>query len=58
MRGLVQRWPLSGMAPDVLRQQFSHVPVRALTFSLSSNRWARAVPLALHGDTALRRAEA
>ena len=32
--------------------------VRALTFSLSSNRWARAVPLALHGDTALRRAEA
>ncbi|MGK5074915.1 cupin-like domain-containing protein [Janthinobacterium sp. ZB1P44] len=30
--------------------------VRALTFSLSSNRWARAVPLALHGDTALRRA--
>ena len=32
--------------------------VRALTFSLSSNRWARAVPLALHGDTALRRTEA
>ena len=32
--------------------------VRALTFSLSSNRWARAVPLALHGDVALRRAEA
>ena len=32
--------------------------VRALTFSLSSNRWARAVPLALHGDMALRRAEA
>jgi hypothetical protein len=29
--------------------------VRALTFSLSSNRWARAVPLALHGDVALRR---
>jgi hypothetical protein len=29
--------------------------VRALTFSLSSNRWARAVPLALHGDAALRR---
>lgn len=29
MRGLVQRWPLSGLAPDVLRQQFSHVPVRA-----------------------------
>lgn len=28
--------------------------VRALTFSLSSNRWARAMPLALHGDTALR----
>ena len=27
--------------------------VRALTFSLSSNRWARAVPLALHGDQAL-----
>lgn len=26
--------------------------VRALTFSLSSNRWARAVPLALHGDRA------
>jgi len=32
--------------------------VRALTFSLSSNRWARAVPLALHGEVALRRAEA
>jgi len=29
MRGLVQRWPLSGLAPDVLREQFSHVPVRA-----------------------------
>ncbi|ATD61042.1 transcription factor [Janthinobacterium svalbardensis] len=29
MRGLVQRWPLSTLAPDVLRQQFSHVPVRA-----------------------------
>jgi hypothetical protein len=29
--------------------------VRALTFSLSSNRWARAVPLALHGDTSIRR---
>lgn len=31
--------------------------VRALTFSLSSNRWARAIPLALHGDgdVALRR---
>lgn len=29
--------------------------VRALTFSLSSNRWARAVPLALHGDSAVRR---
>ena len=28
--------------------------VRALTFSLSSNRWARAVPLALQDDTALR----
>ena len=26
--------------------------VRALTFSLSANRWARAVPLALSGDTA------
>ena len=32
--------------------------VRALTFSLSSNRWARAVPLALQGEAALRRAEA
>ena len=30
--------------------------VRALTFSLSSNRWARAVPFSLHGDAALRRA--
>ncbi|MCC7704618.1 cupin-like domain-containing protein [Janthinobacterium sp. GW460P] len=30
--------------------------VRALTFSLSSNRWARAMPLALHGGKALRRA--
>ncbi|WP_219135491.1 cupin-like domain-containing protein [Janthinobacterium sp. UMAB-60] len=29
MRGLVQRWPLSRLAPDVLREQFSHVPVRA-----------------------------
>ncbi|MBA5636060.1 cupin-like domain-containing protein [Duganella sp. LX20W] len=29
--------------------------VRALTFSLSSNRWARAVPFALHGDTSVRR---
>lgn len=29
MRGLVQRWPLSGLSPDVLREQFSHVPVRA-----------------------------
>jgi hypothetical protein len=29
--------------------------VRALTFSLSSNRWARAVPFALHGDTSIRR---
>ena len=30
--------------------------VRALTFSLSSNRWARAMPLAVQGDAALRRA--
>lgn len=29
--------------------------VRALTFSLSSNRWARAVPFALAGDTAVVR---
>ena len=29
--------------------------VRALTFSLSSNRWARAMPFALHGAPALRR---
>jgi hypothetical protein len=29
--------------------------VRALTFSLSANRWARALPLALDGDTALLR---
>ncbi|MFL6660516.1 MAG: cupin-like domain-containing protein [Massilia sp.] len=29
--------------------------VRALTFSLSSNRWARDIPLALHGDASLRR---
>ncbi|MBJ7313663.1 cupin-like domain-containing protein [Rugamonas sp. CCM 8940] len=29
--------------------------VRALTFSLSSNRWARALPFALGGDTSLRR---
>ena len=28
--------------------------VRALTFSLSANRWARALPLALHGDAALQ----
>ncbi len=29
--------------------------VRALTFSLSSNRWARALPIALHGDVTLQR---
>ena len=29
--------------------------VRALTFSLSSNRWARAVPFAVQGDPAVRR---
>lgn len=29
--------------------------VHALTFSLSSNRWARAMPFALRGDPALRR---
>jgi len=29
--------------------------VRALTFSLSSNRWSRAMPFALKGDPALRR---
>lgn len=29
--------------------------VRALSFSLSANRWARAMPLALHGDQALLR---
>lgn len=28
--------------------------VRALTFSLSSNRWARAVPMAVAGDSTLR----
>jgi hypothetical protein len=28
--------------------------VRALTFSLSSNRWARAMPLALRGDVSLQ----
>jgi hypothetical protein len=31
--------------------------VRALTFSLSSNRWARAVPLALNGERFLQRPE-
>ncbi|MES2262313.1 MAG: cupin-like domain-containing protein [Pseudomonadota bacterium] len=31
--------------------------VRALTFSLSSNRWARAVPFALNGDTSVQRTE-
>lgn len=30
--------------------------VRALTFSLSANRWARALPLALNGDPSLQRA--
>jgi hypothetical protein len=30
--------------------------VRALTFSLSSNRWARSMPFALNGDPSLRRA--
>jgi hypothetical protein len=29
--------------------------VRSLTFSLSSNRWARALPFALHGDPSLQR---
>jgi hypothetical protein len=29
--------------------------VRALTFSLSANRWARALPFALNGDPSLRR---
>lgn len=29
--------------------------VRALTFSLSSNRWARAVPFALSGDASIQR---
>jgi hypothetical protein len=29
--------------------------VRALTFSLSSNRWARAMPFALNGDPAIKR---
>jgi hypothetical protein len=29
--------------------------VRSLTFSLSSNRWARAMPLALNGDPSLQR---
>ncbi|RSZ60589.1 cupin-like domain-containing protein [Massilia atriviolacea] len=32
--------------------------VRALTFSLSANRWARAMPFALKGEPSLRRAEA
>ncbi len=31
--------------------------VRSLTFSLSSNRWARAMPFALNGDPSLQRAE-
>lgn len=31
--------------------------VRALTFSLSANRWARAMPFALNGEPALRRRE-
>lgn len=30
--------------------------VRSLTFSLSSNRWARALPFALNGDPSLQRA--
>ncbi len=29
MRGLVERWPVSALGPEVLRQQFSHLPVRA-----------------------------
>lgn len=32
--------------------------VRALTFSLSANRWARALPYALNGDQSLQRADA
>jgi hypothetical protein len=31
--------------------------VRALTFSLSANRWARALPFALSGDQSLQRAD-
>lgn len=31
--------------------------VRALSFSLSSNRWARGVPLALHDDMSVRRSD-
>jgi uncharacterized RmlC-like cupin family protein len=29
--------------------------VRALTFSLSSNRWARSLPFALNGNSSLQR---
>lgn len=32
--------------------------VRALTFSLSANRWARALPLALNGDVGLKTGQA
>jgi hypothetical protein len=28
--------------------------VRSLTFSLSANRWSRAMPLALHGEPSLQ----
>jgi hypothetical protein len=29
MTGLVDRWPLSGLTPQTLRERFSHLPVRA-----------------------------
>ncbi|MRW87351.1 cupin-like domain-containing protein [Pseudoduganella sp. FT26W] len=58
-----QRFPLARQAAmiEVIVQpgDMLYVPagwyhqVRALTFSLSSNRWARAVPLALQGDPAI-----
>ncbi|KFI05993.1 cupin-like domain-containing protein [Massilia sp. BSC265] len=62
----VERFPLARRASliecIVKPGELLYVPagwyhqVRALSFSLSSNRWARGVPLALHDDPSVRRA--
>ena len=59
-----ERFPLARQAAlvECIMQpgEFLYVPagwyhqVRALTFSLSANRWARALPLALNGEASLK----